>query len=143
MFAKRAPQHSATGSAAIARARLMVDPATRNNAGLPQKPATLPSAPGLSAADQKLHVLHVLRSFDHFHLADLTYDAARQSTTAIFRPDQDHHDVPHRVQIDARGNLLVTQLGSYDIPAHQQNWQRWLLGSVTLAIMFLALYVLI
>ncbi|MCD4685734.1 MAG: hypothetical protein K8S97_07345 [Anaerolineae bacterium] len=144
MYTKRVSPHPPTGSAGMARARLMHDPTTRRNTGRTQ-PSTVPArTPKLSAADQKHQVLNVLRSFERFHLANLFYDTAQQTTTATIRPDLDHHDVPHAIQIDAQGNLRVTRLGpSYTTPPRWQNWQRKLLSSMAFVVLFTALLLLL
>lgn len=143
MFAKRTSPLSSRGSAAVARARLMGDPATRRHTPHAAPPPRRAAGAELSATDQERHIRHVLRSFHFFHLADLSYDPTRQVTTAIFRPNQDHDDVPHKIQIDARGNLLVTRLGPYPIPARWRDWQLWLVSGIALVMFCLTFLILI
>lgn len=143
MHAKRLSSHSPAGSAVMARARLMRDTATRRHTHSARQLSVSSHLPGLSAADQEHQLLNVLRNFERFHLADLFYDTVQQTTTATIRPDLDHCDVPHAIQIDARGNLHVTRLGPYPVPPRRRDWQRKLFSGMVLAGLLLVLLILI
>lgn len=72
-----------------------------------------PDAEHLSPLEQQQRALQVARSFKDAYLADVSYLAERQLAVATIRPvltQRNAMDVPHRICVDAEGNVNVLRL---------------------------------
>lgn len=153
---RRASSSPATGSATLARARLLHDPVMRCSTSGPAQTLHLPvptrmpaqEAPGttvLSAAEQRRQLLQVIAcAFENYYLAALHHDAAQRATTAILRPCSATQSEPGRaVRVDAYGNLHIVPLPGTPRPEHALwRWQ-WLTFVLTVLGLFTALALLI
>ncbi|HML24959.1 MAG TPA: hypothetical protein PKD09_25115 [Aggregatilinea sp.] len=125
------PAYGKKGAASAARARLMQDSAMRRNhptfnsrtllpspltvtfatlATEPDITTVLPDAESLTPAEQQQRALQIARTLKGGYLADLTYLADRRIAVATVCPILDQRnplDVPHKVCVDADGNVSV------------------------------------
>lgn len=123
------------GAAVAARDRLLHDKAMRRSYGetsergtTPRHAVTVtyvapadepdltylaPDAEQLSPLEQQQRALQVARSFKDTYLAEVSYLAERQLAIATIRPvlaQRNALDTPHRICVDAEGNINVFRL---------------------------------
>jgi hypothetical protein len=153
-------------TAATARERLLRDREMRRNRGpspgaapLPAPPVTetfpaLAVRPALSAAwsfhhlsplDQKRQAIQIAQSFRSHYLAEIAYHDDRQMTVAILRPIQIRHhtlDVPHKICVDAAGNVGVFCSEPSQVPARTLAIG-WVLLAISVSLIVLGALILL
>ncbi len=124
-------------SAALsARERLLHDPQIRRNKSTyanharPAAPSVTvtfeTSGPGvtLSRAEQEQQAIAIARTYRHYYLAEIAYQANLCEVTALIKPM--HHTKTNALQItvDASGNANIEAL---ELPAYRPSFRRLLL----------------
>jgi hypothetical protein len=144
---------SASGSAIIARERLLQDPTVRQpsihqaDPGPPQPSSAAfwtphPNAMDnglLSSSEQKQQALSVARSFRDHYLSEIAFFPEDNITLAVVRPSAAQKDTSYAITVDATGNTNVEPVpGQGTSP---QRLRRVLLGTSTI-VLIIALLIL-
>jgi hypothetical protein len=96
-------------AAALARERLLVDPAMRRNTSTPEIPPITVTFPVTVLNDeQKRHLMQIARTFRDYYLAHITYDS--DLAVAYLNPVNEWDD-PLEIQMDANGDISVISCG--------------------------------
>jgi hypothetical protein len=144
---------SASGSAIIARERLLQDKTVRQpsirqaDSGPPPSFAAAFWAPQpnatdnglLSSSEQKQQALSVARSFRDHYLSEIAFFPEDNITVAVVRPSATQKDTSYAITVDATGNTSVEPMPGQG--ASPQRLRRVLLGT-SVTVLIIALLIL-